>query len=111
MHHSDTGSYPRKKEMMFLLMELAGDALNNSESEKWVDGINRGGLCTVSDQAYNAFMIIEDLVRKHLTLASDMIEGASICVEAMLCNNDLLFEWCIIGAELEEEVQKLYCKK
>ena len=81
MHHSDT---PRKKEMMFLLMELAGDALNNSESEKWVDGINRGGLCTVSDQAYNGFMIIEDLVRKHLTLASDKIE---------------------------EEVRKLYCKK
>ena len=106
-NRTESGSYPRKKEMMFLLMELVGDAFNNSKSEKWVDGINRGGLCTISDQAYNVFMIIEDLVRKHLTLASDMIEGASTCVEGMLCNNDLLFEWCIIGAEVEEEVSKV----
>lgn len=92
-NRTESGSYPRKKEMMFLLMELAGDGLGNSESEKWVDGINRGGLCTISDQAYNVFMIIEDLVRKHLTLASDKIQGASTCVEAMLCNNNLLFEY------------------
>lgn len=65
-------------------------------SDKWVDGINRGGLCTISDQAYNVFVSIEDLVCEHLTLTSDKIEGASIGVKVMLCNNDLLFEWCMV---------------
>ena len=58
---TETGSHTQKEEMMFLLMEFAGDALNNSESEKWVNGINRGGLCTISDQAYNVFVMIEDM--------------------------------------------------
>ena len=108
---TETGSHTQNEEMMFLLMEFAGDALNNSESEKWVEGINRGGLCTISDQAYNVFVMIEDIVRKHFTLSSNMIEGASTCIETILCNNDLLFEWSIIGAEVEEEVSKLILKE
>ena len=46
---------PSKKEMMFLLHQFAGDGLSNSESEKWVDRINQGGLLTINDQAYNFF--------------------------------------------------------
>ena len=40
-----------------------------------------------------------------------MIEGASTCIETILCNNDLLFEWSIIGAEVEEKVSKLVLKE
>ena len=87
-NRTESGSHPQKEEVMFLVMEFAGDAHNNSEREKWVDGINRGGLYTISDQAYKVFVIIEDLVRKHFTLSSNKIEGASTCVEAILCNND-----------------------
>lgn len=57
--------------MMFLLMELVGDGIStNSESERWIDMINRGGLWTISDQAYDMFLIMEEEIRKKYTLAS-----------------------------------------
>ena len=109
---TNLSSHPAKLDMIFLLTELAGDGIsNNSDSEKWVDGINRGGLWTISDQTYNVFLTIEDLIRKHFSLALNKIEGASTCIQAILCNNDLLFEWCIIAAEVEEEVSKLVLEK
>ena len=52
------------------------------------------------------FFIIEDRKCIHFSLASNKI-SASTCIEDILCNNNLLFEWCIIAAEVEEEVSKL----
>lgn len=53
------------------------------------------------------FVIIEDLVCKHSTLSSNKIVGASTCVEAILCNIHWLFEWYIIGADIEEDVSEV----
>ena len=96
---------------MCFVMEFAGDGISPCESEEWVDMINREGLWTVNDQAYDVFLIMEDLIRRHFTLASNRIEGAATCAEAVLGNNDLLFQWCIIAAQVEEDVSKLVLQR
>lgn len=107
----ESGSHPKIKEMMCFVMEFAGDGISSCESEEWVDLVNRGGLWTVNNQAYDIFLIMEDLIRRHFTLASNRIEGAATCVEAIVGNNDLLFQWCIIAAQVEEDVSKLVLQR
>ena len=40
---------------MYFVMEFAGDGFSTCESEEWVDMVNRGGLSTVNNQAYDIY--------------------------------------------------------
>ena len=65
-------THPQKDVMMCLLMELVGDGVSSgSESERWMVMINRGGLWTINDQAYDIFLIMEEEIRRKYTLASN----------------------------------------
>ena len=48
-----SSSHAKKDEMIFLLMECAGDELDSDGgTETWMNMIDRGGLCHVNDQIY-----------------------------------------------------------
>ena len=90
-----SNSHPNKENIMYVLMELLSDGFNSDDaSERWINMINRGGLWTITDQTYTCsiFMIMEEEVRKHCTLAFKNKEllCTATCKEVVLNNNDLL---------------------
>ena len=97
----DLSTHPQKDVMMCLLMELVGDGVSSSsESERWMGMINRGGLWTINDQAYDIFLIMEEEIRRKYTLASNKQWCASTCSEAILRNDDLRFQTRSLRSEL-----------
>ncbi|KAL5502148.1 hypothetical protein EMCRGX_G008872 [Ephydatia muelleri] len=61
-----------KNVMMCLLMELVGDGVSSSsESERCIVMINRGGLWTINDQAYDILLIMEEEIKRKYTFASN----------------------------------------
>ena len=93
-----SSSHPNKENIMHVLMELLSNGFNSDDArERWINMINRGGLWTITDQTYSIFMIMEEEVRKHCTLASKNKEllCTATCKEN---NNDLFFESCLITA-------------
>ena len=104
----DLSTHPQKDVMMCLLMELVGDGVSSSsESERWMGMINRGGLWTINDQAYDIFLIMEEEIRKKYTLASNKQWCASTCSAAILRNDDLRFQWYIVAAAIEHDSSEL----
>ena len=52
-----SSSHPNKENIMYVLMELLSDGFNSDDaSESWINMINRGGLCTITDQTYIPFL-------------------------------------------------------
>ena len=89
-----------------------GDGVSSSsESERWMGMINRGGLWTISDQAYDIFLIMEEEIRRKYALASNKQWCASTCSEAILRNDDLRFQWCIVAAAIEHDSSELLLQK
>ena len=89
-----------------------GDGVSSSsESERWMGMINRGGLWTISDQAYDIFLIMEEEIRRMYALASNKQWCASTCSEAILRNDDLCFQWCIVAAAIEHDSSELLLQK
>ena len=105
----DLSTHPQKDVMMCLLMELVGDGVSSSSESEGM--INRGGLWTINDQAYDIFLIMEEEIRRKYTLASNKQWCASTCSEAILRNNDLRFQWCIVAAAIEHDSSELLLQK
>ena len=69
--------------------------------------VDRGGLWHISDQTYSIFLIMEEVIRQHLTLSGISAQSENSrksIMDTILNNEDLIFEWDIIAAEMEEEV-------
>ena len=66
----ESSSLPKKDEMILCLIELSGDELfEESGTKLWTNIVDRGGLWHISDQTYGVYVIMEDIIRRHLTLA------------------------------------------
>ena len=52
----------------FLLMECAGDELNEKGTETWVNMVDCGGLWYVNDLAYGVFVIMEEVTRHYFSI-------------------------------------------
>ena len=59
----DVSTYPSSKGL--------DGVSSNSESERCMGNINRGGLWTINDQACDIFLIMEEEIRRKYTLASN----------------------------------------
>ena len=103
----DSSSNPRKDEMVLLLMECAGDEMDSDGgTEMWLNMIDRGGLWHVNDQTYSLFEIMEEEIRRYFSRNKD---GHNKQVKAdipksVLKNEDLLFEWCLISVEADDDI-------
>ena len=86
----ELSSHPQKDEMILLLMECAGDELDESNgTEMWTNMVDRGGLWHVNDQTYSLFAIMEEEVRKFYTLSRSQATRNTV-VQTTLQSNDYL---------------------
>ena len=87
---------------------MGGDEerMESDESEEWLNTIDRGGLCRVSDQTYSLFYAVEDVVRKHFTQvkAHQLTDvNKPTLIKAVEENEEVLFQWCILTADTSNE--------
>lgn len=110
----EVGSHPKKNDMILLLMECAGDELDEDcGTERWMNMIDRGGLWHINDQTYSIFVIMEEEVRQFLALGSGSHKQVqpNVIRKNILQSNDLQFEWCLIASEADEETATIVLQK
>ena len=76
-------------------------------SQQWVMSVDRGGLTKITDEAFQCFCDIEIAMRRYLKVDNtrDMNEQFSNkVVDAILHDENLLFDWCFAVECIEEEV-------
>ena len=110
----DSVPFPRSCHILCLI-ELGGDELFEERgTETWTNMVDRGGLWHISDQTYSIFLIMEEVIRQHLTLSgiSAQTENSRKSIlDTILNNEDLMFDWDIIAAEMKEEVSTAVLNK
>ena len=75
-------------------------------SRQWVTSVDRGGLTKITDEAFQCFCDIEIAIRRYLKVDNtrDMNEQFSKkVVDAILHDENLLFDWCFAVECIEEE--------
>lgn len=96
-----------KEDMIQLCVEMAGDEDDGRGSEEWCNAIDRGGLWHISDDTYAVFYVIEDIIRHHLRVSNlkQMNDtNRKTILEAIVKNEELLFQWALISASSDDKV-------
>ena len=98
----ETSTHPHKDEMIYCIFNLSGD---DSQTEAWTNIVDRGGLWHVSDMTYELFHAIETEVRQHLTVSeTKRVMDKQGLLQAVLNNADVLFQWCLLSSDHQDEV-------
>ena len=74
-------------------------------SHQWTESLDRGGLVSITDEAYECFCAIELGIRRHLNMANvdDMDDTfRSRLIKVLVDDSDVQFCWCLVG-EMDEE--------
>ena len=82
-------------------------AIRIEPSQQSVTSVDRGGLTKITDEVFQCFCDIEIAVRRFLQVNNtrDMNKKFSKKVlHAILCDENLLFDWCFAVECIEEEV-------
>ena len=104
--------FPNKTVLQKCLQGLLQDdgASSASASADWIDAVDRGGLWHVREGTFMLFCAMEEVVREylHVNNVSGMTEEFKVTVvSAMTESEDVLFHWCMLSAETEEEDAKI----
>ena len=105
---------PFKDEMIDCIMHSAGDeAGEDAETELWLNAIDRGGLWHVNDTTYSLFVIIEQQSRQFFSMKSHHSHEGQInhVICTLMNDNDVLFQWCLLSATIENHVAKTLFEK
>lgn len=98
----ESSSLPDKDDMILFMIELSGDEMDDEAgTETWTNLIDRGGLWHVNDNTYLIFYIMEEEIRRHLKITAITKlkfneETRKSILEAILANEDLLFQWTLM---------------
>ena len=98
----DKSSMAHKNDLILTLYEFRGHGSeSHDESEDWVNTLDRGGLWHVTDDVFLLFCYMEEEVRQHLSLTSSRHE--SDIIDGLRKNEDILFQWCILSVDLDDD--------
>ena len=90
----ESSSLPKKNDMTLCLIELSGDELFEERgTELWTNTVDRGRLWHIRDQTYGVFVIMEEIIRRHLSLAgvATPTENArQVLVDVIRKNEDII---------------------
>ena len=109
-----------KDEMISCLMSFARDEddayYDLRESEVWVNAVDRGGLCHVSDITFMFFMVVEEEARRFFsTRRFDWFRTEANpkekVIEHMQSDSDVLFQWALLTASISNESTSLLLEK
>lgn len=98
---------PDDKEIMDilnLLVHSSAQSLTHS-SQQWTESLERGGLVSITDKAFEFCCAIELGIRRHLNVANvnDMDDTfRSRLINVLVDDSDVQFYWCLVG-EMDEE--------
>ena len=103
----ESESHPKKEEHIFLLMECAGDEVNEEAgTEMWLNMVDRGGLWHANDLTYGLFTIMEEVTRQYFS-TSERATTVKVIQDSLLKSNDLLFQWSLIAAGSDDDVASI----
>ena len=99
-----------RDDMLLCLSSLSGDDDEEEEvGDEWTNMIDRGGLLHVNYDTYTLFYLIEEHVRKHLTidkLHKQESDSKEIIIDTVLKNEDISFQWSMLASTLDHNVSK-----
>ena len=99
----ERGSHPLKEALILCLYEMTEEDIdaNRSDSEDWINLVDRGGLKHVNSAVFMLFTAIERCVRKRISNTGqptfDQLK------EEIVTGEDVLFHWAIVSASWDEE--------
>lgn len=103
-----SSSLPNKDDMILFISDLSGDEWDETQgTEEWINSIDRGGLWHVNDNTYLIFYLMEEVIRKHLTVqAAKTLKETTRkeVLDAVLSNEDILFQWSLLTTAIGDEV-------
>ena len=95
-------SLHNKKDLELCLDDLISDGEETpNHTSDWLASINRGGLITVSDMAFELFLAMERELRNHLKYHTTCISGEA--VSTIVSSEDVLFPWSIVTVTWEQD--------
>ncbi len=95
--------------MLLCLMDLCDDGEEEGAAawtSEWVNAIDRGGLCRVSDGTYMVFQEMEVVLRSTYNKDNAKIlenGNRGNLVKTIIINEDVQFQWCMVTTEVEDE--------
>eukprot|EP00731_Ephydatia_muelleri_P024203 Em0016g474a len=95
-------SLHNKKDLELCLDDLISDGEETpNHTSDWLASINRGGLITVSDMAFELFLAMERELRNHLKYHTTCISGEA--VSTIVSSEDVRFPWSIVTVTWEQD--------
>lgn len=89
--------------MLLCLMDLCDEEeVGDTHTLHWVNAVDRGGLCRVSEATYMLFYEMESVLRTTYTRenAKNLEDGRKDeLVKKVVDNEDVKFQWCIVATE------------
>ena len=95
---------PQKARLWLCLLDVLDDGdKEHTDSEDWIELIDRGGLTHINDIAFQAFLAMEIELRKHLDSQCAPPNFKTDITKKVLENEDVAFYWSILSADWEEQ--------
>ena len=84
--------------MIFCLLSMSGDEMDDRGTEAWTNLMDRGGLWHMSDMKYDFFHAMEVEVRMHFDVMTvkDSIKDKQMVIKKVVGNEDVLFKWWLL---------------
>ena len=106
---------PNKEDMLLFISDFSGDEWDETNgTEEWTNAIDRGGLWHVNDDTYSILYLMEEVIRKYLTASSAKTldaETKATILNAIITNEDILFQWGLLSAIIDESVSSVVLKQ
>lgn len=110
-----SSSLPRKDDMILFICDFSGDEWDEAQgTEEWTNAVDRGGLWHINDDTYSIFFLMEEEIRNHLKVSKAKAlnkETKKKLLDAILTNEDLLFQWSLISARVDDDVGSAVLQK
>ncbi len=98
--------HPHKDQMLLCLITLCDEDQEEQQTAvDWINAVDRGGLCHVSETTFQLFLEMESIVKAIYKIdAVDDVEkgGKNEWVQKVLYDDDVQFQWCLLSAEVGE---------
>lgn len=110
----EASHHTKMEYMIFLLLEFAGDeVVEGGDTKAWTNIIDRGGLWHINDQTYSLFVALEEECQRFSISASNKEDRGTrkALTEAIMQSEDVLFHWCLISTNSDDDVAAVVLQK
>jgi len=108
----EASNHPLKEDMVLCLMTMVKDKSNTSSGpcEEWTDLVDRGGLWHVQENTHSLFLCLEEEICLLLPSLLHEADKKEKIINELSTNEDVLFYWLIVGADFEEDDERVHAE-